>query len=154
MLSLGWNRFALLMVVAVGPALAGSSPAAVTGPLLSAETRVPDPAVARIGPEEVERLVRAGDVLVVDVRPHDVYLRGHLPGAVSIPVDQLEEALPRLRAANTRIVLYCDGQAGLKSGRAAALLEEHGVERVACLEGGYQCWVASGRVVFAEPTDL
>ena len=64
----------------------------------------------------------------------------------------LEGALVRLGAANARIVLYCGGPAGKKSGRAAALLRERGFDRVYCLDGGFARWVASGRVVIVNPT--
>ena len=71
---------------------------------------------------------------------------------VSIPLEELEGALARLGAANARIVLYCGGPAGRRSGRAAAVRRERGFDRVYCLDGGFARWLASGRVVIINPT--
>jgi len=131
---------------------AGSRQAALTNPVPSGQTTQQAPTVIRISQQEFERLLHEGNVILVDVRDHRAYLQAHLPEAVSIPLDQLEASLPRLRAANARIVLYC-GALGLKSGRAAELLRAHGFERVYCLDGGFDRWVDSGRVVIVPPTD-
>ena len=77
---------------------------------------------------------------------------GTPPDAVSIPLEELEGALARLGAADARILLYCGGPAGKRSGRAAALLRQRGFDRVYCLDGGIARWVASGRVVIVNPT--
>ncbi|MDE3082633.1 MAG: ArsR family transcriptional regulator [Acidobacteriota bacterium] len=49
-----------------------------------------------------------GDVVVLDVRPADEYVAGHIPGALSIPLDQLDEQLGRL-PRDVTIVAYCRG---------------------------------------------
>ncbi len=47
-----------------------------------------------ISPAELHRLLGQGQPLtVVDVRPRELYLQAHIPGAVSIPRDELEERL-------------------------------------------------------------
>ena len=109
--------------------------------------------VTRITPEQFVQLLHQGNVVLVDVRSYGSYLDAHLPDAMSIPLDKLEGSLRHLRATGATIVLYCSGPAGEKSGRAAALLLAHGFERVYCLDGGFQRWVASGRVVFVQPTE-
>jgi rhodanese-related sulfurtransferase/DNA-binding transcriptional ArsR family regulator len=63
-------------------------------------------AVAR---DELLRRVRAGDVVVLDVRPTTEYTAGHIPGAVSVPLDQLEHRLAEL-PADVEIVAYCRGE--------------------------------------------
>jgi rhodanese-related sulfurtransferase len=107
--------------------------------------------VVRITLADFDRLLNEGNVILIDVRPSHAYLQAHLPNAVSIPLEELEGALARL-AANARIVLYCGGAAGKRSGRAAAVLRERGFHRVYCLDGGFARWVASGRVVIVNPT--
>jgi len=57
--------------------------------------------------ELVERAAR-GDVIILDVRPTEEFAAGHIPGALSIPLDQLEAALSRL-PKRARIVAYCRG---------------------------------------------
>src|SRR6266508_2953621 len=49
-----------------------------------------------------------GDVVILDVRPAEEFVAGHIPGALSIPLDQLEAALARL-PKRARIVAYCRG---------------------------------------------
>ncbi|HEU5157720.1 MAG TPA: metalloregulator ArsR/SmtB family transcription factor [Streptosporangiaceae bacterium] len=71
--------------------------------------------VAYLGPdtdmvtrEELLRRVHAGQVVVVDVRPSEEYAAGHLPGAVSIPLDELPGRLAEL-PSDQEIVVYCRG---------------------------------------------
>ena len=49
-----------------------------------------------------------GGVVILDVRPADEFAAGHIPGALSIPFDQLDEQLGRL-ARDVTIVAYCRG---------------------------------------------
>ncbi|MER3452430.1 MAG: ArsR family transcriptional regulator, partial [Acidimicrobiia bacterium] len=51
---------------------------------------------------------RAGDVVVLDVRPPEEYRAGHIPGAISIPVGELEKRIAEL-PADKEIVAYCRG---------------------------------------------
>ena len=142
---------AFVVVEWVAPAALANSCATASA---SAAARMPAQAFrgVRIALEDLERLLNEGNVILIDVRPYHAYLQAHLPNAVSIPLEELEGALVRLGAANARIVLYCGGPAGKKSGRAAALLRERGFDRVYCLDGGFARWVASGRVVIVNPT--
>jgi rhodanese-related sulfurtransferase/DNA-binding transcriptional ArsR family regulator len=49
-----------------------------------------------------------GDVVILDVRPAEEFAAGHIPGALSVPLDQLEAALSRL-PKQARVVAYCRG---------------------------------------------
>jgi rhodanese-related sulfurtransferase/DNA-binding transcriptional ArsR family regulator len=57
---------------------------------------------------ELFRRARAGDVVVVDVRPRAEYEAGHVPGAVSIPIDELPARLDEL-PPDVDVVAYCRG---------------------------------------------
>lgn len=73
------------------------------------EARWKDPDL-RITIDEYKRFAASGDVLLLDVRDRDSYEAGHLPGAVSMPLDELEtaEGLGKVLGAKThRIVTYC-----------------------------------------------
>ncbi|MFQ6170676.1 ArsR/SmtB family transcription factor [Oryzobacter sp. R7] len=72
---------------------------------LGAPTTEHSDAVAR---EELLRRVRRGDVVVLDVRPTTEYIAGHIPGAVSVPLDELEQRLDEL-PDGVEIVAYCRG---------------------------------------------
>jgi rhodanese-related sulfurtransferase len=61
----------------------------------------------RIIPEELKRLMAAGQVVVIDVRSPDEYRQGHIPGAINLPIQQIEAGnylrLPR----DKRLISYC-----------------------------------------------
>jgi rhodanese-related sulfurtransferase/DNA-binding transcriptional ArsR family regulator len=92
--------------------------------------------------KELEKLLAADDVVLIDVRPAIEYGHGHLPGALTIPVEQLEERLSDL-PRDKRIIAYCRGTYCLFADEAVALLRQHGFDAVR-LEGGWPEWVAEG----------
>jgi rhodanese-related sulfurtransferase len=64
--------------------------------------------VETIGRDElIERLSR-GDVVLVDVRPREEFDAGHIEGAQSIPIGEVEQRLAEL-PANRELVAYCRG---------------------------------------------
>ncbi len=64
--------------------------------------------VEQIGRAELLARLAAGDVVLVDVRPAEEYTAGHIEGARSIPVDELEQRLAEL-SDDAEIVAYCRG---------------------------------------------
>jgi len=61
----------------------------------------------RITMEELENLQQADKVLVVDVRSAEAYKSGHIPGAVSAPLGEIEKHVETLKSAKKAIVTYC-----------------------------------------------
>jgi DNA-binding transcriptional ArsR family regulator len=61
---------------------------------------------------ELEKRLRGGDLVLIDVRPEAEHAAGHLPGAISIPPDQLErlDDLVSTIPPNHEIVAYCRGR--------------------------------------------
>jgi rhodanese-related sulfurtransferase/biotin operon repressor len=92
--------------------------------------------------EELLERVRAGLVTVLDVRPGDEYAIGHLPGAVNIPLKELEARLAEL-TPDREIVAYCRGAYCVLSYEAVALLRERGY-RVRRLVDGLPEWRSAG----------
>ncbi|TQJ36978.1 ArsR/SmtB family transcription factor [Streptomyces sp. SLBN-115] len=84
---------------------------------------------AYLGPENTEQLtreqllerVRAGTATLVDVRPSAEYAAGHIPGALSVPLDQLEARLAEL-PDDVEVVAYCRGTNCVLSHDAVRLL--------------------------------
>lgn len=76
---------------------------------------------------EARRLVADGARLV-DVRTPGEFAAGHLPGAVNIPVQELDRRMAELDAKDRPIVLYC--RSGNRSGHAARMLEGAGYSQV------------------------
>jgi len=95
----------------------------------------------------VEGMLAAGEVLLLDVRPRVEYEHGHLPGAISVPVDELPDQLGDL-PRDRPIVAYCRGAYCLFADEAVALLQAHGFEAHR-LEGGWPEWQAEQRATAA-----
>jgi rhodanese-related sulfurtransferase/DNA-binding HxlR family transcriptional regulator len=64
--------------------------------------------VETIGREDLLARLKRGDVVVVDVRPDEEYAAGHIDGARSIPIDELQSRLSEL-PADCEVVAYCRG---------------------------------------------
>jgi rhodanese-related sulfurtransferase/biotin operon repressor len=97
----------------------------------------PEPALTRA---EVAKMIRRRDVLVLDVRPREEFAAGHLPGAVSAPLDELGgriRSLPKDR----ELVVYCRGPLCAYSHVAVELLRKRGF-RARRLEDGLPEWEA------------
>ena len=95
-----------------------------------------------IGRDELVRRAATGDVVLLDLRPREEYEAGHIPGAVSIPLDDLEAHLALL-PAEAEIVAYCRGPYCVMAPRGIAILRRHGY-RVRRLEDGVAEWRSAG----------
>jgi rhodanese-related sulfurtransferase/DNA-binding MarR family transcriptional regulator len=91
--------------------------------------------------ELVDRL-RSGTATVLDVRPEDEFRQGHLPGALNIPLAELERRLAEL-PADREIVAYCRGPWCVLSFEAVAALRQQGYQ-ARRLEDGFPEWKVSG----------
>jgi rhodanese-related sulfurtransferase/DNA-binding transcriptional ArsR family regulator len=83
--------------------------------------------------ELVERAAR-GDVVILDVRPAEEFAAGHIPGALSVPLDQLEAALARL-PKRARIVAYCRGPYCVLAPQAVQRLRAKGFKARRLVDG-------------------
>jgi rhodanese-related sulfurtransferase/DNA-binding HxlR family transcriptional regulator len=91
--------------------------------------------------ELVTRL-REGRTVLLDVRPEDEYGLGHLPGALNIPLRQLEQRLAEL-PRKLEIVAYCRGPFCVLSFEAVAQLRALGFN-IRRLKEGFPEWKAAG----------
>jgi rhodanese-related sulfurtransferase len=95
--------------------------------------------------------VRSGTVTLLDVRPEEEFRAAHIPGAVSVPLGELEHrlaALPRDR----EVVAYCRGPYCVMAVEAVELLREHGFRAVRMAEG-VPDWRARGLAVETSPAE-
>lgn len=90
--------------------------------------------IAEVTRDELLRRLEAGDVTVVDVRPGEEYTAGHIPGAVSIPVDELADRMAELPSGTT-IVAYCRGSYCVMAHEAVRILAAEGLSAVRLSEG-------------------
>jgi rhodanese-related sulfurtransferase/DNA-binding transcriptional ArsR family regulator len=93
-----------------------------------------DPAREEIGRDELLRRARAGEVVVLDVRPAAEYRSGHIPGAVSIPVDELADRLDEL-PGDLDVVAYCRGAWCVFAHDAVRLLTARGRRAYRLVDG-------------------
>ena len=97
--------------------------------------------------EDLESRLKQEEVVVLDVRPKAEYRFGHIPGARSIPVDELEDRLTELPEEQD-IVAYCRGPYCVFSDEAVQKLQAAG-KKARRLSGGLPDWAAEGRPVEA-----
>ena len=92
--------------------------------------------------QELRRLMRDGDVTVVDVRPAEEYAAGHIPRALSMPMPELKRRLGEL-SKRQEIIAYCRGRYCVYSLDAVTLLRKHGY-RARRAHEGLPDWKAAG----------
>jgi rhodanese-related sulfurtransferase len=101
---------------------------------------------------ELLRRVKEGAVTVLDVRPSEEYRAGHIPGAVSIPVQELKKRFREL-PRNRDIVAYCRGPYCVFAVEAVELLRRKGF-KAHRMEDGVLEWRSRGGPVETDDTDL
>ena len=98
--------------------------------------------VDELTPEEVNERVESGDVRVIDTRPPEQFERGHIPGAINVPLTELPARVDEIDWDDTDVVCACP--VGQSSIQAAKLIQSYeGVDdsvTVASMEGGYREW--------------
>jgi DNA-binding transcriptional ArsR family regulator len=92
--------------------------------------------------DELRARLAADMVIVIDVRPATEYRQGHIAGALSIPITDLETRLAELPPTQ-EVIAYCRGPYCLFSDEAVSLLTAHGY-RARRLAEGYPEWRAAG----------
>ncbi len=98
--------------------------------------------VEQLSAEELSRRLERGDVVVLDVRPETEFRAGHIAGARSAPVDELDthvDELPRRR----EVVAYCRGPYCVYADDAVRLLRSRGLN-ARRLDVGYPEWQRAG----------
>lgn len=99
-------------------------------------------ALEAVSNEELVRRVRAGETTLIDVRPREEYVAGHIPGAVSVPLADLKKHFRDLPKGRD-IVAYCRGPYCVMALDAVELLRRRGF-RAHRMEDGVVEWRARG----------
>jgi rhodanese-related sulfurtransferase/DNA-binding transcriptional ArsR family regulator len=94
------------------------------------------------GPQELLERAERGEIVIVDVRPTEEFEAEHIPGAVSIPLGELDSKIIEL-PRDREIVAYCRGPFCVLAPRAVAMLRAHGF-RARRLDEGLPEWRLSG----------
>jgi rhodanese-related sulfurtransferase len=98
--------------------------------------------VEAIDRDELRKRLRRGDVVLVDVRPGEEYEAGHIEGARSIPIDELDERLAEL-PADREVVAYCRGPFCAYAHEAVRRLRHSG-RQARRLDDGWPEWRLAG----------
>ena len=101
-----------------------------------------------LGPVELKKFMEKGGVRVVDVRAEADYQVSHIPGAVSIPKDELDKNLDKLSKDEVTII-YCYNQQCHLGDNACLILADYGYP-VMLMEGGFDVWVNDFRFATVE----
>lgn len=99
----------------------------------------------KISADSLQERMKGGEVVLLDVRPDVEFQAGHLPAAVSIPLDELELRLGEL-PKDKLIVAYCRGPYCAFADQALEMLSERGWD-VARLEEGVAEWQIAGNLL-------
>ncbi|MBN3769139.1 MULTISPECIES: metalloregulator ArsR/SmtB family transcription factor [Burkholderia] len=102
-------------------------------------------ALEPVSRDELTARLADGLVTLLDVRPQDEFAEGHLPGALNIPLSELDARVSEL-PAGTEIVAYCRGPYCVFAVEAVAALRARGF-KAARLEDGFPEWKAAGLAV-------
>ncbi|MBK3646587.1 metalloregulator ArsR/SmtB family transcription factor [Streptomyces sp. MBT33] len=105
-----------------------------------------------ISRDELHARAKAGEVVVLDVRPPEEYLAGHIPGARSIPVGELADRVAEL-PEESEIVVYCRGEYCVLAHDAVRLLTDHGRRAIRLDDGMLEWRLAELPVDTGDPTD-
>ena len=105
---------------------------------------VPRRATPEISVDQLDELLRDDAAHVLDVREEWEYVRGHVPGALHVPLHALHAQLDDL-PRDRRIAVIC--QSGNRSLGATDLLLAKGFEGTASVAGGTGAWARSGRAI-------
>lgn len=98
-----------------------------------------------ISQQELLERLRDRAVTILDVRPQEEFASGHLPGAINIPIGELEARLAELPEGN-EIVAYCRGSRCVFSPDAVTLLRSKG-RQVRYFPDGFPSWKAAGLAI-------
>jgi DNA-binding transcriptional ArsR family regulator len=91
---------------------------------------------------ELLKRARSRRVVILDTRPAGEFLAGHIAGAISVPVDELQRRLKEL-GRGKEYVAYCRGPYCVYADRAVEILRAHG-RRARRLVGGFPEWQSAG----------
>jgi rhodanese-related sulfurtransferase len=96
---------------------------------------------------------RCGDesIILIDVLPHEHFLRLHLPGAINIPLAVLRDLAPQLFSPDDSLVTYCTNPQCMLSKTAARVLQQLGFQHVAVYPGGLEDWIGAGLPIVEAP---
>lgn len=99
-------------------------------------------ATSEVSPKEAAEMHAAKKAIIVDVREDDEWQEQHIPGALHIPLSQLDKRMDELKKQQSPLIMQC--RSGKRSAKAQAALKAAGFADVYNLEGGLMAWQQQG----------
>ena len=96
--------------------------------------------------EEVRRLIDE-EAIAIDARARELYREGHLPSAISLPLEEakpLPDSFRETVPADSVLILYCSGYGCPDSFDLGIILLAEGYRDVRVFEGGFPEWTDAG----------
>jgi rhodanese-related sulfurtransferase len=98
-----------------------------------------------INRDEVLKNIESGSAIVVEALPKEYYAEAHLPGALNLPVDDVDTLAPALLPdKDADVIVYCANSPCQNSGTVANRLIELGYTHVSDYDAGKADWLAAG----------
>jgi len=138
------KHLVLIIALVIGAAFALSAPVALAKDLTKQDLdKEAESKITEIAPDAAKAEMDKGNVVILDCREPDEYKAGHIPGAVNIPLGQMEFKIEeKFPDRNTRIIMYC--KSGVRSSLACCRIDPMGYKNVVNLQGGWEAWLEAG----------
>jgi rhodanese-related sulfurtransferase len=105
-----------------------------------------------ISQKDIESGIRQGELVLVEALPEPHWKKGHLPGALNLPLEGLaNRAAEILPDRDANIVVYCSGPSCQNSHIAKRKLSDLGYSRVRVFGGGKSAWTDAGHALEVSP---
>lgn len=96
--------------------------------------------VAEISPEELERALDDDAPLLIDIRPPAAFARGHVPGALNVPMAELTGQVDEIEFGDEVVVACQIGQSSRQAVKLLSSFEGTGDAEIRSLAGGLEAW--------------
>jgi rhodanese-related sulfurtransferase len=103
--------------------------------------------IREVSTAEARELLDTRHTVVIDVREKEAFDRGHIPGAISVPLGELGTRMDNLGIVKTAPVLVYCGEGVSRGTEATRQLNAGGYEGAVNLKGGYNAWKIAGQPV-------
>jgi len=97
--------------------------------------------------DESLRLLQEDKAVFLDAREEALYTMGHIPGALHMPREKVEQGLNGLKGLEGRgkvLIAYCDGQGCRKAEDLVKVLQQKGVKALGLFPDGWEVWMDRG----------
>lgn len=112
-----------------------------------------DTGIEVISPEIVHHMIETGQRILVDVRSRQEYLQGHIPSALSFPIEMFDENVALMMARlkpDDPLLIYCSSAECQLSHTFAAYIAPMGFTDVKVFSGGFRQWQEEGYEVVSD----